>query len=79
VGNGIITDHLNRNNFCTVQTPQGFDFSVLFKAHQKAKTLKEEFFDDAQVYSLSGKPVVIVDGDVSNKKITFQSDLKEFI
>jgi len=54
-----------------VQTPQAFRASVLRAAHQSGS----EATDDAALVELCGGRVVVVAGEVSNRKITHLEDL----
>ena len=77
--NGFIVRHLIRKNLCAVQTPQGFNFSRLCEAHEKAGKLAEEtgheFTDDTEIWGEYCGTVKTVPGDVNNIKITYPSDL----
>lgn len=73
--NGFITRHLERKNLAAVQTPQGFEFSKLFKAHQKAKEDNREYTDDTEIWGKYVGQVKVVEGDSKNKKITYPEDL----
>jgi 2-C-methyl-D-erythritol 4-phosphate cytidylyltransferase len=54
-----------------VQTPQGFDRSVLDAAHASAA----EATDDAALVEALGVRVLTIDGDVRATKITTPADL----
>lgn len=77
---GFIVRHLVRKNLSAVQTPQGFQFSKLYEAHEKAAQLAEdtghEFTDDTEIWGNYVGPVKTVAGDVNNIKITYPSDLE---
>lgn len=68
---------LNRKMLFNVQTPQGFNSEILFRAFQKA--FKDGFYgtDDASLVERLGENVTIVRGEESNIKITTREDLKE--
>lgn len=79
-----ISEHLIRSQLCAVQTPQGFVFSEIFLCHQRADEIRQkenkEFTDDTEIYDsfpefTGGKKVHITEGSISNKKITYPSDL----
>ncbi len=74
---GKITEHLHRSSIFAVQTPQGFDFQKLLKAHKLASNSDNEFTDDSEIYSLLRESVFICDGEITNKKITYKEDLKK--
>ncbi len=79
ISNGkTILRHLNRANLFAVQTPQGFKFTQLLEAHEKAYNDGQTYTDDTEIWSCYvGSPVHITEGSPDNKKITFPSDLKE--
>lgn len=64
---------VDRKDLWSVQTPQGFHFSVLKEAHEKAIG---DYTDDAQMVSDMGIPVAIVPGSKDNIKITTEDDFK---
>jgi 2-C-methyl-D-erythritol 4-phosphate cytidylyltransferase len=65
--------HQDRALFKVIQTPQCFDLKQLKKAYAQVKS--SQFTDDAGVFEAAGFPVVLVDGEYSNIKITTESDL----
>jgi 2-C-methyl-D-erythritol 4-phosphate cytidylyltransferase len=73
---GIVTKHMPKTNLRGVQTPQGFKFPDIWKAHQKARSSKSVFYDDAQVFMRSGGQVFALPGDPANRKITYEHDLE---
>ncbi len=59
-----------------IQTPQGFRFDLLFKAHQKAKAEGiKNVSDDAQLLLGLKKEVKLIEGSYKNIKVTTMSDL----
>ena len=58
-----------------VQTPQGFDYQMILKAHRKIKNQKNKITDDAQVAEMDGAEIFLSEGDAQNKKITTIQDL----
>ena len=65
--------NLNRNNVYLTQTPQGFDFKALYKL-QNHKSSK--ITDDANLFIAAGKKIKLINGEINNKKITINSDIK---
>ena len=65
--NKKITSTPNRVNLINVQTPQAFDFQLIYDAH--AKHQDKSFTDDACLIEELGLDVYYVDGDYSNIKI----------
>jgi len=71
IGNNKVEKTLERSKLVAVQTPQGFDYATLFKAHND---IPDEglFTDDAAIAEHAGLDVICVDGDPANIKITTQ-------
>lgn len=69
-----VTEFVDRNKYYLNQTPQVFDFDIIYHAH---KALKKEkgFSDDASIVKAFGKDVFIVNGEKSNFKITTKEDI----
>lgn len=58
-----------------VQTPQGFEFTLLWEAYQAARRRGERgFTDDAAVVERAGWPVAVVAGEPRNLKLTHPAD-----
>lgn len=71
--NNNILKTIERSTVFQAQTPQGFDFKTILDAH---KTLKDKnFTDDSGMLEFLNIPVFALEGDFSNKKITFREDL----
>ncbi len=67
VGAGVV----DRSDLRAVQTPQGFRADVLREAHESG----DDATDDAGLVEAQGHPVILVDGDPVNRKITTSDDL----
>ncbi len=65
--------NLNRNNIYLTQTPQAFDYKTLYNL-QSNKSLK--ITDDASLFISAGKKIKLINGEINNKKITINSDIK---
>lgn len=63
-----------RSEYKLVQTPQVFSAPLLRKAYEQPYTTA--FTDDASVIESLGHPVVLVEGNRENIKITTKADLK---
>ena len=63
----------DRRNYCLVQTPQAFRLSWLRNAF--AQTEQPHFSDEATVVEAVGYPIYLLEGDVENRKITYEEDL----
>ena len=76
---GFITRHLKRAGLGTAQTPQGFLFPQILRAHEKAAEREEremiEYTDDAEVWGEFIGPVAVIPGEIENRKITFPGDI----
>ena len=73
---------LNRSNLWSIETPQVFYFSQLFKAYSTIiKNNNTQFTDDAAVVEAAGGIVIPVEDNDDNLKITYKKDiaLAEFI
>jgi 2-C-methyl-D-erythritol 4-phosphate cytidylyltransferase len=69
--NGVVINTPRRDRVVAVQTPQAFRADVLRAAHAGAG----EATDDAALVEARGGHVVVVAGDVLNRKITHPDDL----
>ncbi|KPJ70218.1 hypothetical protein AMJ44_00445 [candidate division WOR-1 bacterium DG_54_3] len=67
---------LERQELCRVQTPQGFTYSILKKALEKAQEEGYYGTDEASLVERAGESVFVVQGDPTNIKITVPEDLK---
>ncbi len=72
----IVTNTPNRNFLRTVQTPQAFALPELFRAHKLIQEEKLPITDDAMAMEELGIPVLLIDGEKSNHKITYKEDLE---
>ena len=61
-----------RDGLMRAQTPQGFRFAKIFKAHRDHKTLA--LTDDMALAELAGLDIVVVPGEETNLKITGAKD-----
>jgi len=73
--NGFLVKNLKRSETRVAQTPQGFLFPPILKAHSAASRENSNYIDDAEVYSSHIGPVYTIAGEMENKKITFPEDL----
>lgn len=67
---------LDRNQLVAIQTPQGAMRKVLLSSLQNAT---KEFTDESSLLESQGIPVVKVEGDTLNKKVTYPCDESSFI
>ena len=73
VENGKIIKTLDRSRLYNTQTPQAFDYDLIYSTH---KTLEgQSFTDDAGMVEHLGHEVFIVEGSYKNIKITTKNDI----
>lgn len=69
----------DRSKFFALQTPQGFDFNFIFKAHCNARNSELNYFtDDTSLVIINGGEVKLIEGEKFNFKITTFDDLFMF-
>lgn len=73
---GFYARTLDRSALWAVQTPQGFKFDLLMRAHKSARRSRYLGTDEASLVERLNVPVRIVEGDRTNMKITTQLDLQ---
>ena len=74
--NKYVVNTVSRDNLWRIQTPQVFRYDILMKSYRNA--LKDKFIgtDEASLLEHSNMRVKIVEGEVTNIKITTKSDIK---
>lgn len=80
VSQGVVAQTLDRSELVAVQTPQGFDYATLYRAHRAGRDLAAEestaVSDDAGlVERFLDVPVAVVPGEARAMKITTSADL----
>jgi 2-C-methyl-D-erythritol 4-phosphate cytidylyltransferase len=70
-----ITATVPRQGLRLAQTPQAFRRDWLTDAYARRKQLGPGITDDAQLVEALGQPVQVVEGEVTNLKITTRADL----
>lgn len=73
---GKIAATVERRDLWRAQTPQGFLFEDILKAHRAAAGKSSELTDDAMVAESAGMPVMLVMGSEDNFKVTTADDFK---
>lgn len=71
---GLVETTVDRAGLWRAQTPQGFRFEGILRAHRAAQG--RELTDDAAVAEAAGIPVALVAGSETNVKITAAEDLE---
>jgi 2-C-methyl-D-erythritol 4-phosphate cytidylyltransferase/2-C-methyl-D-erythritol 2,4-cyclodiphosphate synthase len=72
----LVVDTLDRSTLWRAQTPQGFRFADILRAHRAAN--RQDFTDDAAVAEAAGLAVAVVPGSEANVKVTTPEDLARF-
>ena len=72
VADGVVVATPDRASLVAVQTPQAFRAEALRAAHERGG----DATDDAGLIEAHGGLVVVVEGEVSNRKITLPDDLE---
>lgn len=70
-----VAEHIDKAALANAQTPQGFRFAEILKAHNVARASGKDYSDDAEAYHAAIGPVFTVAGDPRNRKITYCWDL----
>ncbi len=76
--NGMIDETIDRTNTWRAQTPQGFHFDKILKAHEQIHyrdPIHVNLTDDSLVIENYGLKVAIIEGSDDNFKITTEQDL----
>ncbi len=72
-----VAETIDRSILRAAQTPQGFTYAAILKAHERASEVDREFTDDAAIAEWAGLEVVVVDGAPENRKLTTVRDITE--
>jgi len=75
-GSDLLGDAISRDELHRVQTPQAFRFAPLLAAH-RAWNGPAKATDDAQIARAAGLDIVLVTGDKSLDKITYDEDFRD--
>lgn len=73
---GHVITTVNRDNYATIQTPQGFRYPLLMEAFKEAEADHFIGTDEAMLVERMGFPVCLVEGAAENLKVTTLKDLK---
>lgn len=73
--NGMIIETPDRSHMYEIQTPQGFTYDLICRAHRQAEADGVCGTDDCYLAERLGAPVQITDGSYGNIKITTPEDL----
>ena len=73
---GRILRTVPRVDLRAVQTPQGFQYGLLKRAYETLPYEDESFTDESMLIEALGEPVVVVEGEKENIKITNRHDIE---
>ena len=74
---GLVGRTVPRDGLFAAQTPQGFAFSPILAAHERAHAAgRENFTDDAAIAEWAGIPVRLVEGSPDNVKLTWAREIE---
>lgn len=73
--NNFSIDTLDRSSLVAIQTPQAFDFNLIYECHKEIRNKGKIITDDTSAVELLGNKVYIYEGDYTNIKITTPEDL----
>lgn len=76
VEGGRLVENLDRSRLVLAQTPQGFRYALLERAHYEAADAGLVGDDDAQLVAAVGHDVAVVAGEPTNVKLTTPEDLQ---
>jgi len=71
-----LAESLDRSRIVLAQTPQGFSYELLARAHREAADAGLVGDDDAQLVAATGHAVTVVPGEPANIKLTMPEDLE---
>lgn len=73
--NGLVTKTLDRSKLWEVQTPQCFDYKMIYDLHIKAEEKSIYVTDDCSLAEINNIEVKMIKGNYDNIKITVARDL----
>lgn len=76
VNNGEVCKTVDRSCLFAAQTPQTFNFDIIFSAYEKVINENMNFTDDCAVAEYCGIKVHITDGSKKNIKLTLPEDFE---
>ncbi len=71
----IVVATPKREELWAIQTPQAFDFDLIYECYQKIAGSGMSFSDDCSIVEFCGYPVKVIRGSYENLKITTKEDL----
>ncbi|MCW4114585.1 bifunctional 2-C-methyl-D-erythritol 4-phosphate cytidylyltransferase/2-C-methyl-D-erythritol 2,4-cyclodiphosphate synthase [Aurantimonas sp. MSK8Z-1] len=75
-GDGVVSATVDRAGLFGAQTPQGFPYAAILRAHEAAAASgRSDFTDDSALAEWAGLTVRLVEGDPDNLKLTLARDI----
>jgi len=74
---GQIIGHSSRQKTVGVQTPQIFRYPEILEAHRQAAKTARTYIDDTEIFTDYDRRVGICEGERTNTKITYLSDIPD--
>jgi 2-C-methyl-D-erythritol 4-phosphate cytidylyltransferase len=71
-----IIETVDRADLVEAQTPQVFTLELIRRAYARIKPGDNQFTDDAGLVEALGEPVLVVEGESTNLKITRPADME---
>ncbi|MFB4165651.1 2-C-methyl-D-erythritol 4-phosphate cytidylyltransferase [Alteribacillus sp. JSM 102045] len=75
VKDGLVLETIERSSVWSVQTPQAFQFHIIYDAYKKAQIDGYAGTDDTSLVERMGIPIHIVEGSYDNIKLTTPEDM----
>lgn len=72
-----IEKYIDRKNIYNIQTPQSFEYKIIYESHKKAINQKD-ITDDTQIAMYCGNKVHIIENNEPNIKLTTKEDIMFF-
>lgn len=69
------TKTLDRKQLVCIQTPQAFEYNMIYECHSKIKEMAISVTDDTMVAEFFGNDVYVFQGEYNNIKITTPEDM----
>ncbi|MDD4148792.1 MAG: IspD/TarI family cytidylyltransferase [Bacteroidales bacterium] len=79
--NNYLSSIPDRTKLLKAQTPQGFDFNIIYNAYQQLEKVNRfKLTDDCSIVHkvYPDEKIEIIEGNIGNIKITFLEDLEQF-
>jgi len=79
IKNNFVENTIPRSDLKRAQTPQAFEFGILFNAFRAAYENNIYATDESSIVENYGYPVSIIEGEEANIKITKKENIREYI